>query len=449
LYLTPEGWQPFIRLEEVVKVDGEKDDTVQVKLTRNGPILIENDSLKTVYSFRWAGSDMDLCRAAQSGFDLASTTNFQSFRKTVTKFGALDANWTYADSAGNIGYQLGTPIPVRPDSLGILPAPGWKKEYEWLGYRALEETPYSYNPSRGWLATCNNKQDSDLLGYDLQGNFFSDRISRITELLNSKEKFSLSDMQKFQQDRIDAYLLRWKQKIIPKLLEQGFSSVVERIKEWDGSNTRDSWPAAFVNVFLRTYKYEILGDDLGDLAKSISYTWVEALFDEGDPFWFDNKGTKDKVESKSEVFKKSVLLTLERVGDHTWGDFNSLKMRHPLAIIPVISEILGLEHGPYSWEGTRGTLNSSFSTENEDGTFSTIVGPSWRFVIDFSNPDAAMMNIPAGNSGHPFSPHFMDFFEMWSSGQYWNVPISRASVLKKTVKRLRLIPEGDREKNDV
>jgi len=187
LYLTPREWQPFIHLQEIIKVDGQEDDTLVVRLTRNGPVLIENDSLKTIYSFRWAGSDMDLCKAAQSGFDLANTSNFKTFRKTVTNFGALDANWTYADSAGNIGYQLGAPLPIRPDSLGILPVPGWKKEYEWLGYRALEETPHSYNPPRGWLATCNNKQDSELLGYDLQGNFFSDRISRITELLSSKK----------------------------------------------------------------------------------------------------------------------------------------------------------------------------------------------------------------------------------------------------------------------
>jgi acyl-homoserine lactone acylase PvdQ len=42
------------------------------------------------------------------------------------------------------------------------------------------------------------------------------------------------------------------------------------------------------------------------------------------------------------------------------------------------------------------------------------------------------MIIPAGNSGHPLSPHFMDFNKDWFDGRRWNVPFSREKVRAQT-----------------
>lgn len=444
-YLTPDGWASFIPFEEIIRVDGSKNDTLNVKMTRHGPVLVTNDSLGRVYSFRWAGFDMDLNTAVASGFRLMETADFTGFRKTVTSFGALDANWTYADSAGNIGYQLGTPLPVRPEKLGILPAPGWDEAYDWLGYYPLEKTPHDYNPEQGWLATCNNKQDDANLEYDLQGYFAADRIVRITELLRSKEMFSAKDMQSWQLDDVDTYMLRWKEKLLPVLRDNGYDETASILENWDGRVSEESGATAIIRLFLYYYKNLILEDELGDLTERVNYRWVETLFDEGDSAWFDDVRTESRVEGKADIFRMAMDTTLKRVGDKTWGDFNYLSMEHPLAVVPVVSALLNLRNGPFPWGGTKGALNASFLEEKGDGTFRTIVGPSWRFVIDFSDADAATMVLPAGNSGNPMSDHFMDFFELWRNGQRWNVPVSYEKVSSLAVSRLYLKPENTKE----
>jgi len=115
-------------------------------------------------------------------------------------------------------------------------------------------------------------------------------------------------------------------------------------------------------------------------------------------------------------------------------------MKHPLAVVPLLGDLLSLEHGSWSWAGTGSTLNASFYTKTSDSTFKSIVGPSYRFVIDFSDVDGAVMVLPAGNSGNPVSEHFFDFNRMWTIGEYWNVPISRDAVREQTVSRLIFIP---------
>jgi penicillin amidase len=131
---------------------------------------------------------------------------------------------------------------------------------------------------------------------------------------------------------------------------------------------------------------------------------------------------------------------VEIAGQKTWQDFNSLTMRHPMATVPVLGGLLALNRGNLPWPGTAGTLNASYLIANDDYSFETIVGPSWRFLIDFANIDGALFVLPAGNSGNPMSPHFFDFNQMWLEGKYWNIPISKDRVLAKAVNTLVLNP---------
>jgi len=124
----------------------------------------------------------------------------------------------------------------------------------------------------------------------------------------------------------------------------------------------------------------------------------------------------------------------------TWGQLQSLTMKHPLSVVPLLSGLLDLQNGPFPWGGTPGTLNASFyfPDEEREGHFNSVIGPSWRPVIDFSDIDGATMVLPAGNSGNPASPHFMDFFPLWRSGARWNVPFHYEKVKENAVNTLIL-----------
>ncbi len=115
-------------------------------------------------------------------------------------------------------------------------------------------------------------------------------------------------------------------------------------------------------------------------------------------------------------------------------------MAHPMAVIPVLSGLLDLEHGPFPRGGNPGTLNASTSIPDGSGGFNVLGGPSWRFVIDFANIDNVHMVIPSGQSGNPMDEHFFDFYALWSKGEYWNIPFNKSAIIEKKKSVLELIP---------
>ena len=439
-YLTPAGWRKMKIYEEEIFISGyDKPYVLRVKETRNGPLVFQHDSLRHSYALHWAGYDVDLAHAFESGFNLMRVSDFNGFRKAVSGLGALDASWTYADSAGNIGYQLGTPIAVRPPKTDNLPVPGWTDEYRWQGFVPWEETPYSYNPPRGWLAVCNNKPAQEHADYELAGHYASDRILRISQLLQSKEKFSVKDMQDFQMDTKDAYLLRWKEIVAVVLEEAGKREKAHQIRKWDGLTSIESKETALISLFINRLRHLTFDDELGAQSKKLLHSDVETVYLHGPDFWFDDVNTKEK-ESRETITREAMRQTLQMVGEKNWGDLHTLTMSHPLSVVPLFSGLLELQHGPHPWAGTMGTLNASFYGEDEKnpGHFHSIVGPSWRFVIDFADPDAATMVLPAGVSGNPMSDHFMDFYELWKNGGRWNVPFSYEKV-KSAAKHILIL----------
>ena len=441
-YLTPDGWKKFKVYHETINVAGQKEpQKLDVRETIHGPILIDGDTLSAVYSLRWAGYEVDLAKSVDAGFRLIRIADYESFRQTVTAFGALDANWTYADINGNIGYQLGTPVPVRrEDDDGNYPIPGWEDDRGWQGFYALDKTPHSYNPERGWLATCNNKQDAANLDYDLKGVFAPDRIMRVSQLLASQEIFSVQDMKRFQMDTRDLFLLRWRESIASLLNKTGDTQKAEEIKAWNGDCSVNSKQAALVNQFLYDLRKRTFEDELGNLYKRITRSWLLEIYNGSDERWFDNVNTKDIKESREDIALATIKSVINEVKGQTWGEMQKLTMRHPLSIVPVLSGLLDLEFEPFARGGTPGTINASFFFKDKNG-FKSIVGPSWRFVIDFSNPDAATMVLPAGNSGNPMSEHFKDFLPLWKSGERWNVPISQEKVYQKAISVLKFLPD--------
>jgi len=448
-YQSANGWEKFSYRHELINSsDGAIPETLIVKTSRHGPVLNENDSLGEAYAFRWAGYDMSLSEAANNSIKMATVNNFRDFRKIVTGLGALNANWMYADAAGNIGYQLGTPIPVRAKNHSAFRLAGWNDDNEWQGYQPLDNTPHSYNPKHGWLATCNNPPAVETLDYDLRGNFSGDRILKIEKLLNRDKRFSVDDMKKFQSDFHSEFILRWREPIVEVLRQLGKMELADVMWQWDGHMNMASKEAALADLWLKKLKDLTFRDELGDITDRMHLRVMfrdrvlYQLYMHNNKYWFDDKTTKDHVETREEIAQRAMQDALLSVGDKSWGVFQQLTMKHPMSAIPILSQLLGLEKGPFPRGGNPGTLNASTSIPDGENSFKVLGGPSWRFVIDFAHVDQASMVIPAGQSGNPMDEHFFDFYDLWEKGEYWNTPFSRSAVMSRSQSILELRPSS-------
>ncbi|HED11202.1 MAG TPA: hypothetical protein ENJ10_10985, partial [Caldithrix abyssi] len=295
-----------------------------------------------------------------------------------------------------------------------------------------------YNPPRGWLATANNKHQSPLEGVDIPGNYFANRIMRISDLLGQDKKFSAADFKVMQQDRIDASLIHFRdivKEALQKNLEKTFG---DEVLAWKGDTGLDSRPAAFLNLLQQELKTRIFKDELGKIYKKVRIIWVEQLLASNSGAWYDDV-TTEKVESRDDILAAAIVAAENKTQNKTWGDFQSFTMAHPLSVVPLLSGWLDLKKGPMPWPGTEGTINVSFSLFADDA-FNAVVGPSWRFVVDFSKPLEGEMVIPAGNSGNPMGEHFMDFYEMWKNGEYWPVSLDKQTTYGRAAQVLKLQP---------
>jgi penicillin amidase len=391
-----------------------------------GPVVV-SDSEKVVV-IKWAGYDFNASKIIENAFNLIKVDNFSDFRKTVTNLGALDVNWTYSDINGNIGYQLGTPIPIRKYRNTYSVLNGADPSLKWQGYHELEERPYLLNPEDNWLATCNNQIVPENWPYPIPGFYDPYRIVRISALLSLGEKFSVKDFEKMQLDRISVAGTKWQDLVAEGAKKLNNNDLASRFSEWDGEMKGDENIPAIFGLWWKYLPKVIFQDELG-AHWHIGGTIFDNVMEENKSPFIDNQNTVDIVENLIDISAAALDSVLSKVDGKNYGAISQLNIRHPLSTVKILDSWINLNRGPISMSGDFSSLNANLTVYNwKHNKLETKVGPSMRFILDWSDVDGFTINTNLGQSGNPFSPHYDDFLEMWHKGERWNVPFSKDKV---------------------
>jgi len=415
---------------QLIRVKGEKQSRVlEVKSGARGVMIDEKTSM------RWAGFDFPPGEIADAAYRLQRARTFGEFRGAVTKFGALDANWIYSDRVGNIGYQLGAPIPIRDFDTYVRQKASDPRS-AWRGYRALDETPYALNPAQGFLASCNNQIVPANWPYPIPGFYDPYRITRATALLPSKR--TRDDMHAMQLDLTSGLALRWKTLAADGARAANLASEAQLLARWDARMAEDSRAATLFSAWWRVLPRAVFEDELGEDWNTGPVLLDEALTTRSPVI--DDRRTK-QVETATDVSARAMREAVKIANGRAWGEASKLTVRHPLARVKLLERWLRLDRGPYPAPGDAGTLRANFfSFDEKTNAFSSRVGPSMRFVLDWADVDGFTLNGALGQSGNPFSPHYDDSLDMMRRGEEWNMPFSREKVYAKKASLLRLTP---------
>jgi len=449
-YWYKDRWEEMKVKEETIRVKGREPIKAEILLTRHGPIITDHEksSKEKAISVRWAFTEG--LQPARADYLLAKAKDIQGVKEGLRYWELPSLNVVFADDQGGIGYWCCATIPRRFKGDGIFPTPGWTDEYEWKGYVPFEERPHRINPQEGFIATANNKVVSDDYPY-LIGHYWEplDRITRIGQLLKSKEKLSVDDFKRMQQDVYCLLACEMTPRMI-HVLEGRFSDEeAKRAKDiltkWDFTMDKDSVGACLFEVILRKMLDNIFKDELGEeLFEEYLKTSVfppralRTMIEKGSSLWFGKKTLDDILAlSMKQMFSELREVRGGDMNKWTLGKIHSLTFEHPLGMKKPLSWIFNL--GPFPIGGSKLTIN--MGQYPYEKPYRANFGPSMRIIVDLTNPEASCRVLPTGESGHLGSPHHKDQTELYLTGRYHPEWTTHQEAEKNSEARLILRPK--------
>ena len=439
-YLTPQGWVKPEHREEIIRVKGKPEVTLDVLITRHGPIitdLIPGETRKL--ALKWTVYDLQATRIPFFAID--SAQNWQEFETAFSRFGAPGQNVVYADVDGHIGYQATGLIPIRSTGDGSLPVPGDDDAHEWTGYVPYDKLPSVYDPPSGIIATANGRVTSDGYPYELSIQWMSPyRTQRLYKLLNAPKKFTPADMLAIQTDVVSSFDRFCAERFVYAVDHTAHASAraksaAELMRNWDGTMDVDS-PAATIAVFSREKLKELLlqprlGAEWQDYKWFMSSVWLENVLDHQPPRWlppgysgYDELLTR-AVEEAVDDASATRALSLWK-----WGRVHRVDIQHPFwSHFPILK---------------KGAGTGSLPLSGDEETIKLVAphfGPSERLTVDFSNLDGTTLDIVNGESGNIFDEHYNDQWDAYYHGRTFVLPFSQDAVQRAGAHHLRLEPQ--------
>lgn len=448
-YKVGDRWEQMTIVFEEIVVRGEARPTnLELRFTRHGPVIHQDELRQRAFALRWAGSEPGT--AGYLGcLALDRAGNWQEFRRGAKAWKLPSENLVYADVDGNIGWIASALTPVRKGWHGLLPVPGVEGKYEWQGFLDVDDYPQTFNPASHRVATANHNILPNGYRHEISYEWTPRyRFERVKQRLDAQDRFSMADFQSIQHDNTTLpgqALARLVRRVDQK--ETNLAPYVTLLAEWDGVLTAESragplyavWLSELLEAFFGRHVPAALVETTRSSRTSVPV--LLAALESPDEFWFGSDAERDRLLTKTlaaAVRKVQDALSADS-SQWSWGKLHTTTLRHPLASMgPSYEKAFNLGPLPRAGDGLTPNANS------HNARFEHIAGASYREVFDLADWDRGVATSVPGQSGQPGSPHYADLLPLWSEGRYFPLAYSRQKVETVTKHRLQLTPPDSR-----
>jgi penicillin amidase len=446
-YQTPEGWKEPEHRVEVIHVKGKPDVTVDVKITRHGPVISELvPGEKRQLALRWTIYD----GLRLPFFDVDRAQNWEQFTQAFSQLDAPGQNVVFADVDGNIGYHATGKIPIRAAGDGSLPASGTDNSHEWTGFVPFDKLPNIYNPPSGIIATANARITPDKYPYSLGFEWEAPwRTERIYHVLEAGRKMSPADMLALQTDIHSENDMFVAERLVYAVDHAQKPSArakqaADVMRGWDGRMLKESAAptlARKANTELMRLLLEPKLGAAGDEAKNGELNWktyssyMRSVWLEGVIVHKPARWLPSSYANYDELLAAAVEVVVsgkdapKDLASWRWGGVNPAEIEHP-----ILSKIPGL--GRWSGPGVQEQSGSGYTVK----AVTRHEGPSERFTANMADLDASTLNTVTGQGGNFLSPHYMDQWKAWYEGTTFPLPFSQKAVEASAAHKLVLEP---------
>ena len=116
-------WEAMTVITEQIPVKGQGPHSVDLKYTRHGPVVFEDEDRHLAYAVRAGWMEVGGAPYLAS-LRMDQATTWEEFREACSYSNIPGENMVWADRAGNIGWQSVGIAPVRRNWSGLVPVPG-------------------------------------------------------------------------------------------------------------------------------------------------------------------------------------------------------------------------------------------------------------------------------------------------------------------------------------
>lgn len=439
------NWEPMLILKDTILVKNKQPVVVELKYTRHGPVVFENQGKNAAFAMRCGWMEIGGSPYLAS-LRMNQAHDFESFREACAYSHIPGENMVWADKAGNIGWQAVGIAPIRRNWSGLVPVPG-DGSYEWEGYLPIKAKPHLFNPASGIIATANEQVTPldypymDAIGFEWSDPF---RGHRVREVLTSGRKHTIMDFAGLQTDYLSiparnlCYLLKH---LSPQNERQ--RKALEYLNNWDFKLEPHSIAAAIYNQWegiLRQNMEKVLLEEKVQPLISLQLSKViEWLCLPDGKFGADPIGGRDKflLDALEETLSG---LSIKLGPDMEKWQYGQLKykhvyIRHPLSNAVNENWRKKLDAGPAPRGGNSSTANSTGGGDNQ------LSGASFRIIVDTGDWDRTLGTNTPGQAGDPDDKHYKDLFDLWAKDKYFPVFYSRPKVESVLDEKIILQPQ--------
>ncbi len=362
---------------------------------------------------------------------LNQAKNYTDYTKAINYLHTPGQNCAFASKNGDIAIKTQGKFPAKWKGQGDFVMPGTDSSYMWQGMISQDETPYQYNPERGFISSANQLPVDSSYPYYLGRDYPVYRGIIINRRLSKMNNITPHDMMNLQTDNYDVFAEMAMPVILKNINEYELAAKEKKyfklLKSWDFRNEINAKGATVFNVLWNYFTNSVWEDEFEKAPKVIlipaKTTLLEGILKDSSFKFLDNIKTTQREKLPDIVtiaFKKAAneLVKVEREGKLEWAKYKATSIKH-LTKLTAFSR-LNLPVGGGS---------QSINAVKEDH------GPSWRMIVSLTSQTEAYGVYPGGQSGNPGSKFYDNFIDTWVSGKYYTLWVMKSK--EKNDKRLK------------
>lgn len=420
---------------EVIAIRGANAITDTIRYTYWGPVSHSPEHRDM--AMKWIGHQLTPVNEIEYLKKINAAKNVGDYRDAVAAFQYPAQNKIFACTDGDIAISVAGIMPLRQPGQGETLTNGDSTVHDWQGFIPFSHAPYIINPKRGFVSSANQAPAAPDYPYPLLGKrIFEDYRGRMVNLvLDTSTSITVKDMQAMQQNNYSLFAAE----ILPSLLQALDSTTdvtpeahkaLATLSRWNYTYDRDSLAPVFFELWYKAFE-DLTWDELDneDVMRPELWRIVEIVREDPNSKFFDRLITRDRKEHLSDIASASfeqMIKDYHNLTDAQSADWGAYKA----SAIPHLARFPHFGVDTIRTSGGKHIINAMSRSH----------GPSWRMIVELSDPPKAWVNIPGGESGNPASPHFHDMLDHYFEGNYFAVSLQNDPGSWSPIRQIEIHP---------